>query len=389
VDDAASLESLREIESRLSQVLGHTNQRRLEQVLNSLPEGIAVTGPDGKVRFANRALCALVGRGEPATLGEMSIGALLGLDTDESMASIRDRLKHSRGEASFLVQRGADPAAGVWSMARYPLVTDESSDAFVWAIRDVTQQKLAEEARNQFVFTATHELRTPLANILAYSETLSLAEDIDVERQKQFYNILHNEATRLSRFIDELLSISQMQAGALTVARFETDIERLLAEVDEKIEGQVALKAIAFSKSLPAKLPKLHADKDKIAAALVNLLANAIKYTPEKGQVRLIVEATGETIQFHVEDTGIGIAPDELPKVFDKFFRSSDRRVQDVPGSGIGLAFTQEVARLHGGTLTVQSELDKGSRFTLCLPRIEASSPAPGRAESGVKTAGQ
>jgi signal transduction histidine kinase len=109
-------------------------------------------------------------------------------------------------------------------------------------------------------------------------------------------------------------------------------------------------------------------DKDKFTAALVNLLSNAVKYTPEHGVVRLIVEVDESHIHFHVDDTGIGIAKDELPRMCEKFFRSRDSRVQGITGSGLGLAFSQEVARLHDGQITVASELNKGSRFTLSLP---------------------
>ena len=109
-------------------------------------------------------------------------------------------------------------------------------------------------------------------------------------------------------------------------------------------------------------------DKDKIAASLVNLAGNAAKYTPENGWVRIQVETLRKRILFHVEDSGIGIAPEDLPRVFEKFFRSDDERVRDISGSGLGLAFAHEVTRLHGGELTVHSELNKGTKFTMALP---------------------
>ncbi|MFG0261993.1 MAG: sensor histidine kinase, partial [Novipirellula sp. JB048] len=109
-------------------------------------------------------------------------------------------------------------------------------------------------------------------------------------------------------------------------------------------------------------------DKDKIAGVLVNLLSNAAKYTPSGGTVRLRVELESDSIQMQVEDTGIGIAAEELPRLFDKFFRSHDTRVQEISGSGLGLAFSREVARLHGGEISISSELNVGSRFTLTLP---------------------
>jgi signal transduction histidine kinase len=123
-----------------------------------------------------------------------------------------------------------------------------------------------------------------------------------------------------------------------------------------------------FEFAIPPKLPKIIADKDKLAAALTNLIGNAIKYTPDGGKVSVRVEAESHRIRFLVEDSGFGISPEELPKLCSKFFRSSDSRVQSLVGSGLGLAFTQEVARLHGGSVTIQSQLNQGSCFTLELP---------------------
>lgn len=259
---------------------------------------------------------------------------------------------------------------GVLRFGRLPLLTDGSAAIVqhLWTVRDVTQQKLAEEMRNEFICMATHELRTPLANIKAYAETLTDNDFSDVEQQKHFLNVINAEATRLSRFVEELLNISKMEAGSLSLALQSVDLERLLAEVVEKVRPQMNQKNIAFEMSLPPKLPRLDLDKDKFAAALVNLLGNAAKYTPNDGRVALKVAAAGKELQISVEDTGIGISADELPKLFTKFFRSADERVQDIPGSGLGLAFTQEVARLHGGKLVVHSELNKGSQFILTIP---------------------
>jgi two-component system phosphate regulon sensor histidine kinase PhoR len=222
--------------------------------------------------------------------------------------------------------------------------------------------------RNQFVFTATHELRTPLANIRAYAELLATQEEIPLDQQKDFYNIINSEATRLGRFINDLLNISQMETGSFAIVRHETDVERLVEEIVNHVSPQATQKRQRLDCHLPPKCPKIAVDKDKLSAGLVNLLGNAIKYTPEEGRIHFRVESDHDHIRFTVEDTGIGISAEELPRLFQKFFRSSDARVREITGSGLGLAFSQEVARLHGGKLTVTSELNKGSLFTLTLP---------------------
>ncbi|HEV3003161.1 MAG TPA: ATP-binding protein [Pirellulales bacterium] len=356
------------LDDRLGHVLEAFRQRKSEQILNSLPYGVAVTDPEGRISFANQALGALLGWPDRPLTGRTMVDCL-GLDTTANPENaLLDPELHLR-DVVIELGRSGDTSQGVLRIARYPLRGDAgASQGHVWSVRDVTQQKLADQMRNQFVYSATHELRTPLANIKAYAETLALTDVLDVERQKEFCNIINAEATRLARLIDDLLSISRMQSGSMSLERQWTDVERLVRETIEHVRPQMAQKQIAFDAALPDKLPELSLDKDKIAVALVNLLGNATKYTPQGGRVGLSLEVRNDQLSIHVEDSGIGISVEDLSKLFDKFYRSNDPRVQEQPGSGLGLSLTHEIVRLHGGKLSVQSELDKGSKFTLVLP---------------------
>lgn len=355
-----------DLQTNLLQSLQSRHEHRFETILNVLPEGVALTDQDGKVTYANRAFQVLL---KPFHDGGELKGKLL-----RSCLPANAQLPVNAADVArpiaFEVQPHGSMSDGVLRFGRLPLLTDGNAAVVqhIWTVRDVTQQKLAEEMRNEFICMATHELRTPLANIKAYAETLTDNDFSDIEQQKHFLNVINAEATRLSRFVEELLNVSKMEAGSLSLALQSVDLERLLTEVADKVRPQMIQKNIAFEMSLPPKLPRLDLDKDKFAAALVNLLGNAAKYTPNDGRVALKVAAAGKELQISVEDTGIGISAEELPKLFTKFFRSADERVQDIPGSGLGLAFTQEVARLHGGKLIVHSELNKGSQFILMLP---------------------
>jgi len=370
VEDRAGRQLQSGLHQRLAAALEAFGGRKSQQVLQSLSEGVAVTDAAGLVTFANGPLAALVGGGEDtAALVGRPLLQCLGLAEEDSATR---RLSDPEAHLRPLVVEIPSPADReiILRVARGPLRDDQGrpGEGHVWSVRDVTQQKLAEQMRNQFVGSATHELRTPLANIKAYAETLALSEMLDIEQQKEFCNIINAEATRLARLIDDLLSISSMEVGSLTLTRSETDMERLLRETIDKARPQLDQKQIALETSLPARLPKMHLDKDKISVTLVNLLGNAAKYTPEKGDVVLKVEVSDRQMLIHVQDSGIGIAPEELPKVFDKFFRSADDRVQKVTGTGLGLSLAGEIVRLHGGKLSVKSELDKGSTFTVALP---------------------
>lgn len=364
------------LEKRIHQSLEQGHNSQLDAVLNSIPDGVATTDDSGRLTYTNLPMSVLLGiknvvsGNDGATDSPRMIEHLVKrwhLPESDALFSAENR---DRSVVTELT-RDENGQRRVARVARYPIcvVGGKRESSHVWSIRDVTQQKLAEEMRDQFVDTATHELRTPLANIKAYAETLALADMIDVEQQKQFLNTINSEATRLARFVDDLLSVSSMELGSMALNKQITDLARMLNEVVSKVQPQAEEKQQTLEVAFPEKLPEPELDKDKIAAVLVNLLGNAVKYTPEGGRVTFRVNVTDQQIEISIEDTGVGIAEEELPKVFDKFFRSQDPRVQEQTGTGLGLALAQEVVRLHGGQLTVESELNKGSTFSVLLPK--------------------
>jgi PAS domain S-box-containing protein len=355
------------LESRLKQTSNSMDMQRWQIVCNSLSEGIVVCDQQGQICLANNAMAAISGHASYESLIGLPIKDFLLAAFPRHEAKLTESLRGQNSMTDLFEEN--DLSAGVYRVQRTTVVGNSVQGLHaIWTVREITQQKLAEETRNQFVLSATHELRTPLANIKAYSETLASAEDLELSQQREFYNIINSEATRLARFVDELLSVNQMQAGSVTIDKHETDVERLVGEILENMQPQIRQKNQLFECKLPAKMPKLKLDKDKFTACVVNLLGNAVKYTPPEGSIRFVVEVSDAQMHFHIEDTGYGISAEELPRLSEKFFRSSDKRVQKITGSGLGLAFSQEVARLHGGRITIKSELNKGSRFTLSIP---------------------
>jgi PAS domain S-box-containing protein len=370
-----------ELETRLGQALETFREGKLEQILNSLADGVALTDEHGVITFANNSLAGLLGLGACGrALSGKTAEQCLGLEkAPERGAQLLDATLRGRTLVAE-IERAGGASQRVLRVARSPLWSAErkAGGGHVWSVRDVTQQKLADRMRDQFVNAATHELRTPMTNIKAFAEMLADSEVTDVDQQKMFCNTINDEVTRLARFVDDLLQLSRMEVGSTALHPKLTDVERLMAEVVRKVQPQMEKKGIAFEVDVPARLPELVVDKDKITVALVNLLGNAAKYTPDGGRVRFHVEVTDTAMRIDVADTGIGISPEELPKVFEKFYRSSDSRVHEETGSGLGLSLAHEIARLHGGKLAAHSELDKGSTFTLTLPlaveKVECSS---------------
>jgi PAS domain S-box-containing protein len=372
---AETIEQLRrnnpdDFNSRVAAMARHRQSEGAQSLLAHLPDGIAVTDAQGRIAQANPAMAALLGQGanREALIGSRVEEHLPGEETGQALAEFA-AAENTQRSVIVELSHPIDDEERFFRVARYPLrQADGAPRGHLWNIRDITQQKLSDQMRDQFIGAATHELRTPLANIKAYAETLASMDEPDLESQKEFCNTINSEATRLARFVDDILSISSMEAGSLAVDRQAVETTRLLSEVVEKVEPLMKQKSLAFEVSMPAKLPELRVDKDKIVVTLVNLLGNAAKYTPDGGQVRLRVQTHDGQLQIDVEDSGFGIAADELPNVFEKFFRSSDARVLEQSGTGLGLALAREVIRLHGGDITATSEIDKGSTFSVMLP---------------------
>jgi len=357
-----------DLQVRLAEVMATRGQDKLQDVLHNLTDGIAVTDIEGRITFANRAVTALLGTeagDEELTGVELEGYIVKAFGNSPEQPLFEDAATHRPTITE--IESPGDADQRTLRVARLPLVGD-SQQGHVWSVRDVTQQKLAEKTRDQFIDVATHELRTPLSNIKAYAETLVTSDAIEVEQQKEFCNIINSEVTRLARFVDDLLSISSMEAGSIVIQRQRTIATRLFEEVLAKVEPLMHQKQIEFDVHLPEKMPDLQLDKDKIVAVVVNLLGNAAKYTPVKGRIALRVNIDEAQLQISVVDSGIGISAEEMPKVFEKFFRSSDARVQGEAGTGLGLSLAREVIDMHGGVLTVESQLDQGTTFMATIP---------------------
>ena len=260
-------------------------------------------------------------------------------------------------------------AAGVLRFSIRPVRRDDSAAAMV-TIEDITQQKVAEAARHAFVAQATHELRTPLTNIRLYVETAIEEGEQDPAARAKCLNVINGETRRLERIVGEMLSVAEIEAGSLKIRRDDVRLETVFEELRADYGAQARDKNVTLAFNLPPKLPAIQGDRDKIMLALHNLVGNALKYTPDGGKVDVTVQVDARQLSVEVRDTGIGMAPDDAERVFERFYRAKDPRVAKITGTGLGLTIAREVVRLHGGDITVDSRLNQGSAFTLSLPVV-------------------
>jgi two-component system sensor histidine kinase VicK len=238
-------------------------------------------------------------------------------------------------------------------------------------IRDITEQVIAEQARGEFVAHVAHELKTPLNTLKSYSEMLMDGEAGDEETKREFYNTINEEADRLSGLIGNLLNITKIEMGSLQIQKTRVKTEELLEELAMTAERQKKGKDLAIHAVFPDKLPVIKADKELLKTALLNLLSNSIKYTDEGKGITFKAEQDDDVIMIHVIDSGIGIPPEDLPHIFDKFYRSQDKKVRQRPGHGLGLSLARQIVELHDGELRVISHPGEGSQFTVILKKGE------------------
>ena len=237
----------------------------------------------------------------------------------------------------------------------------------------------AERLRRNLTADVAHELRTPLSNIQGYLEAI---KDGLVQPTPEIIDTIYGQALHLSRLVEDLRLLAQVEAGALQLHLSPARMEELLQSSVEAVRPRAEAKGVSLSlEAEPSLLPQIDVDSTRIAQVLDNLLENAITHTPEGGAVSVSAHATDSAIEVTVSDTGSGIAPEDLPRLFDRFYRSDPSRDRSTGGTGLGLTIARRLVEAHGGAIEAESELSQGSRFTLRLP-IRLPDPPPAEESS-------
>jgi two-component system, OmpR family, phosphate regulon sensor histidine kinase PhoR len=239
----------------------------------------------------------------------------------------------------------------------------------VLALVFVRREAVLSKLQSDFVSKVSHELRTPLTSIRMFVETLQLKRVSSPEEVDACLDVLNRETARLTGRIERLLDWGRMEAGKRVYESGPERVEEIVAQALEHFDANLVGRREEVQLELALDLPILYVDRSAIVDALVNLLTNAYKYSPERGRICLSARADERYVRISVSDKGVGIARPEHRRIFDKFYRSNELLSSDVEGSGLGLAIVRHVIQAHGGRVELESELGKGSTFTLVLPR--------------------
>ena len=246
-----------------------------------------------------------------------------------------------------------------------------------FALRAAARELRLSRMKSDFVSNVSHELRTPLASIRVFGELLRLGRAGEGEKIREYGEYIETESRRLTRLIDNILDFAKIESGSRTYAFELSDLEALVEEALRPLAVSLAQSGFALRyEPPPAPLPPIRVDREALAQALANLVDNAVKYSGESREVAVRVERVDGEVRVAVADRGVGIAPDEHQRIFERFHRVSTGLVHDVRGSGLGLAIVRHVAEAHGGRVSVLSEPGRGSTFTLHLPAGEGACAA-------------
>ncbi|MFY9619914.1 MAG: HAMP domain-containing sensor histidine kinase [Pyrinomonadaceae bacterium] len=234
--------------------------------------------------------------------------------------------------------------------------------------RVVSKEMALAKLKSDFVSNVSHELRTPLALIRLYAETLELGRITTKEKKQEYYRIVRKESERLTGLINNILDFSRIEAGAKEYEFRETDIADLVRNTLDSYRYQIEQQGFTLKEEIDETLPAVYVDREAMARALLNLVNNALKYSPEEKFLGVRLYRENGAVKLEVEDRGIGITRREQTKIFDKFYRTGDPLVHNTKGSGLGLSLVRHITNAHGGNVTVESTPGKGSKFILSLP---------------------
>jgi two-component system phosphate regulon sensor histidine kinase PhoR len=233
---------------------------------------------------------------------------------------------------------------------------------------DIAQLRRSDQVRKDFTANVSHELRTPLAAIKAFAETLTGGAAEDPEHRMEFILEIERNADRMTRLVDDLLTLSALDSGTRPPATESVDLMRLAGEVTATLKPLAGRKELGLRVEPFRDIPPVRGDRGQLKQVLTNLLDNAIKFTPEKGVIRVSASRAEGWVTVAVQDTGPGIPAEDLPRIFERFYRVDKARSRELGGTGLGLAIVKHIMEAHGGSVAVESRPGEGSTFRFTLP---------------------
>ncbi len=343
-----------------------SERNTLATVLAAMADGILIVNRQGQVVQANRAAAFLLGSSPSSMEGRSFVEVL----RDYELSAVLQRCLQQASPQSGTAE--VDPGHRFLRIVATPLRGGQAGALAL--LQDLTEIRRAETVRRDFVANVSHELRTPLASLKALVETLEEGALAEPEVARDFLSKMHVEVDGLTQMVSEQLELSRIESGRAALSLQPEEMEPLLREVTERLAAQAGRAGLRMTLQLPPELPRVMAHRERIQQMLVNLLHNAIKFTPSGGEITVGARAEGDRVLVWVADTGVGISEEDLPRIFERFYKAD--RSRSGGGTGLGLAIAKHVTEAHGGRIWAESVEGKGSTFTFGLPVAEDPAPS-------------
>jgi two-component system, OmpR family, phosphate regulon sensor histidine kinase PhoR len=338
---------------------------QLETILGQMEDGLLVLDREGAILRMNAAARRLLESDEEISDGRLLLETVPVYALDQ--AARQARAGEQPAPVEFRSPRASAPLRVLASPLRPGHTADGSTSGAILLIQDLTEIRRVDQMRRDFVANVSHELRTPIATLRALAETLILRGRRHPEILDEYVDRINGEVRRLGELVEDLLTLSRIESGRWELRPEEVEPEAVMREVIERFQLSADSRGVTLL-AQPGRTPSVHADRSAVQTALGNLVDNALKYTPPGGEITLMTREEGSEVVFTVSDTGVGIPPEDLPRVFERFYRVDPARSQEVAGTGLGLAIVKHLCEQQGGRVWVESELGRSSRFHLALP---------------------
>lgn len=335
----------------------------LEAIARELHTGVLVLDHSGCVLYANPFFkkCFPFSGDIKGRAAEEVLGSSVLLKAVEAFKS--GQMAHGDARAQYVEIDEMERCL----KARFVPIDEGAGQRLFLFLQDITEEKRLEAIKKDFIANVSHELRTPLASIKGYSETLMDGPMDDTATLKEFLGIIDRHATRMSRLINDLLVLSRLESQQLPTDAVTVDLRELITSVTEVFEPQAKDKGLDLTTNFSGAATGVRADRDRLEQVVVNLLDNAIKYTPNSGSVTVDVFDDNANVQIDVKDTGIGIPEKDIHRIFERFYRVDKARSRELGGTGLGLAIVKHIIQGLDGRVWVKSTPGKGSVFSICL----------------------
>ena len=345
-----------QLKNTVGELLGERD--KLSTMFLHMTDGVAAFNTEGRLIHMNPAAETLLG-----------VRMEDGLTFDELFADLEMPNSDETAMRTFLTSE-ITHRGRVLSITLAPYGALDGEGGVIAVIHDITEQRRLDDARREFVANVSHELRTPLTNIRSYTETLlDTAGDIPLDTEKQFLGVISGESERMARIVTDLLTLSKLDYGRMELRMTRFHLHDMLRNVAKAMQLTAQEGGLTLTVDAPDDLPPLVGDRERIEQVVVNILSNAVKYTPSGGHVSLSARALPhDRVRIRVEDDGVGIPAADVPRLFERFYRVDKARSRAAGGTGLGLAIAKEIVEQHEGKIALASEYGSGTTVTITLP---------------------